>query len=88
MGRDARANRRLDLAFGLDGKPLAATPDQVSAQIDGVWDDPNSKLVMAIAERGGELFIHIMGPPDIKTLETLEHAAQTYRNILYGPKDS
>lgn len=87
MGRDAR-RRRLGLGFDLDGRPLAESSDQVNQRIDHAFDDPDTRVVLAILrhQHTGDLHISIMGPPSQETLELLEHSARTYRRILYGPE--
>lgn len=88
MTKNKPKHRREGIAFGTDGKPMPLTSDAVNQTIDTSWEDPESRLVLAILQtRQGDLMINIMGRPSHKVLDLLEQTTETYRKIVKDFKD-
>lgn len=74
--------RKGGIAFDHSGRPLPLSGDQVASETEAAFDDPNSKLLLCILERGEDIMVNILGEPSRATLTKLEEAVKSYRRIV------
>lgn len=68
-------------AVDSDGKMLPLSPEQVTAVVERAIR--TGDLLAAVIEMpDGDLSVQVFGPPSLKTLESLERAARSYRAIF------